>query len=134
MASIPICIRIDGDLDAHLTKEAKRRKQDKADLIRTFIRDGLAHYESGAEQMLQTQQAILEQLTKFREVTGATVHLVVEQTVLGLPQAPNETREAYKERLMATYRTMVFEALEKGARIAAAALNTPASPKVGHDH
>jgi hypothetical protein len=64
---------------------------------------------------------------------GAAVHLDVEQSVLGLPQEPNETQEAYKERLKAVYRTMVFEALAKGARIAAVSTSRPASPKVSHD-
>lgn len=133
MATIPICLRIDSDLDTDLVKEAKRRKQEKPDLIRTFIRDGLARYDAYSEQILQTQLAMLEQLKKLQEMIGAAVHLDVEQNVLALPQEPSETQDAYRERLKAAYRTMVFEALAKGARIAAAGSNKPVTAKTDHD-
>lgn len=134
MKTIPVGTRLDVDLHRAFEEEMKRRKQDKAELLRTFIRDGLARYDSCSEQIMQTQLAILEHMKKLQEMMGAALHLNVEQTVLGLRQEANETPEAYRERLMSEYRKTVFEALGKGGRIASVAVSMKASAKDGHDH
>lgn len=127
MATKAVGTRIDTELYRALLDEAKRRGQDRAQLLRTFIRDGLARYDSYSEQVIQTQVSILEHLKKLQEMTGATLHLDVQQIVLTLQQKPDETPEAYKERLRAAYKAEVFEALDKGARIANATAHTAVS-------
>ncbi|ALK99901.1 hypothetical protein AB595_10610 [Massilia sp. WF1] len=134
MKTIPVGTRLDVDLHRAFEEEMKRRGQDKAELLRTFIRDGLARYDSYSEQIMQTQLSILEHMKKLQEMMGAALHLNVEQAVLGLRQGANETSEAYKERLMSEYRKTVFEALGKGGRIATVAATRTANAKVGHDH
>jgi hypothetical protein len=134
MRTIPVGTRLDPELHAAFVVEMRRRGQDKSQLLRTFVRDGLARYDSCAEQILQTQLAILEHLKKLQEMIGAVLHIDVEQHVLGLRQEPGETTDAYKERLTAAYRKTVFDALAKGARIAAASPSQSAGAKVGHDH
>jgi hypothetical protein len=134
MKRILVAARIDPDLYEALDVEVKRRKLDKAELIRTFIRDGLARYDSTSEQILHTQLAILEQLKIMQDLAGAAVHLHVEQQVLELRQEPNEPPETYTARLLATYRKKVFEAIVKGGRIVAAVPEMPASRKVSRGH
>jgi hypothetical protein len=134
MKTIPVGTRLDPELHAAFLQEMARRGQDKSQFLRTIIRDALARYDSCSEQILQTQLAILEYVKKLQEMIGATVHLEVEHSVLALPQEANETNEAYKERLKGAYRAMVYDALAKGARIAAAPANKGTTPKVGHDH
>ena len=134
MKSIPVGTRLDHELHEAFQAEMKRRGQDQSQLLRTFVRDGLARYDSYSEQVMQTQLAILEHLKKLQEMIGAVMHLDVEQSVLALRQNPDESAEAYKERLTATYRKTVFEALGKGARIAAVSASKSANVKVGHDH
>lgn len=112
----------------------KRRGQDKAELLRTFVRDGLARYDSYSEQIMQSQLAILEQMKQLQEMLGAALHLHVEQTVLGMRQGTNETPEAFKERLLGEYRKMVYDALGKGGRIASVAATRLTGAKVSHDH
>jgi hypothetical protein len=136
MKTIPVGTRVSPELHDALLKEMGRRGQDKAQLLRTFIRDGLARYDSTSEQILHTQTAILEDLKKVQEMVGAVLHLDVEQTVLALRQLPAESPDAYKERLTGEYRKLVFEALGKGARIAAALppASTPTSTNVAVRH
>jgi len=125
MKTEPVGTRLEPDLHAAFLEEMKRRGQTKSQFLKTIIRDALARYDSCSEQILQTQMAILEHLKRLQDMTGAAVHIDVEQSVLALPQEPGETQEAYKERLKAAYRRLVFEALAKGARIAAVSLNKP---------
>jgi hypothetical protein len=127
-------VRLNDDLFAAFCEEATRRKQTNAALLRTFVRDGLARYDSYSEQVLQNQIRILEHLATLQDLVGAAVHLDVEQNVLGLCQDPNETPEAYKTRLQSTYKRTVFEAVTKGGRIVAALSETPANLKVSHGH
>jgi hypothetical protein len=134
MAGITVATRVDPELHAAFLAEMQRTGQDKAELLRTFIRNGLARYDSYSEQILQTQLGILEHLKKLQELVGAVVHLDVEQNVLGLHQDQNETPEAYKARLQSTYKKLVFDAITKGGRIAAVLAEAPANPKVGHAH
>jgi hypothetical protein len=134
MPTIPICIRIDLDLDADLVAEAKRRGQEKPDLIRTFLRDGLARYDSASEQILQTQITLLQNVKRLQEMVGATLHLEVEQAVLALQKGADESANQYAARLRDVYRETVFEALNKGARIATASPVTSASKRVNNDH
>lgn len=133
MKTIPVGTRLDPDLHRALEEEMKRRGQDKAELLRTFIRDGLARYDSYSEQIMQTQLAVLEHMKQLQEMMGAALHLHVEQAALGQRQGTNETPEAYKERLMNEYRKTVFDALGKGGRIASVAASKPARAKVDHD-
>jgi hypothetical protein len=134
MKTEPVGARLDPELHAAFLQEMKRRGQNKSEFLKTIIRDALARYDSCSEQILQTQLAILEQLKKLQDMIGAAVHLDVEQNVLGLPQHPDETEEAYKDRLRAAYRAMVFEALAKGARVAAASSTRLATAKAGRAH
>jgi hypothetical protein len=134
MKRILVAARIDADLYEALDAEVKRRKLDKAELIRSFIRDGLDRGDLSMEQILQTQLAILEQLKMMQDLAGAAVHLHVEQQVLELRQEPNEPHETYRARLLATYRKKVFEVIEKGGRIVTAIPEMPASRKVRRGH
>lgn len=134
MAAIPIGTRIDSDMFQAFEEEAKRRRQDKAELLRSFVRDGLTRNDAYSDQIIQMQLSILEHLKKLQEMIGAVLHLDVEQAVLALPQGVDELPETYKKRLMQEYRRGVFEALNKGARIAAAPASLSPSGKVRHDH
>jgi hypothetical protein len=133
MKSVPVATRINPELHAALEAEVQRTGQDKAELLRTYIRDGLAHYDSYSEQIMQTQLGILEHLKMLQGLVGAVVHIDVEQSVLGLHQEPNETAETYKARLQSTYKKSVFDAIAKGGRIAAVLSEAPANLKVSHD-
>jgi hypothetical protein len=134
MKTIPVGTRLDLELHETFMQEmARRGHKDKSQFLRNLVRDALAGYDSYSEQIIQTQLAILEHLKRLQEIVGATVHLGVEQNVLGLPQGANESPEAYKDRLKNVYRETVFDALAKGARIAAVSSNKSGSPKVGHD-
>lgn len=126
--------RVEPDVNTALEHEAKRRGQTKSELVETFLRDGLARYDSSSEQIIQTQLAMLEHLKRLQDMIGAVMHLEVEQSVLAQRQNPDETPEAYKERLLATYRKAVFDALAKGARIVSVSGNKLASAKVARDH
>jgi len=134
MVTIHVGTRIEPDLYQAFEAEAKRRRQAKSELLRTFLRDGLIDSDDRSEQIVQTQLSILEHLKKLQEMIGAVLHLDVEQTVLALPQGVDELPETYKNRLMQEYRRGVFEALNKGARIAAAPASLSQSGKVRHDH
>ena len=134
MKTIPVGTRLDVDLHRAFEDEMKRRGQDKAELLRTFVRDGLARYDSYSEQIMQSQLAILEQMKQLQEMLGAALHLHVEQTVLGIRQGASETPEAFKERLLGEYRKMVYDALGKGSRIASVAATRLVGAKVSHDH
>ena len=134
MKNVQISVRIDNELNQALEEEASRRNQGIRDLIRTFLRDGLARYDSYSEQIMESQLAILEQLKKLQEMMGAALHLHVEQTVLGLRQGPNETADEYKVRLQGEYRKAVYDALGKGGRIASVAVPRTTTAKVSHDH
>lgn len=133
MKTIPVGTRLDVDLHEAFVAEMKRRGQDKAELLRTFIRDGLARYDGTSEQILHTQLAVLEHLKRLQEITGAVLHLGVEETVFAMRQLADESKEAYQERLRNEYKKIVFEALGKGARIANASGKPVATTKVGHD-
>lgn len=120
MATTPVGTRLEKELFDAFIAEAARRGQDRAQLLRTFVRDGLARYDSYSEQIIQTQLAILENVKKLQDMTGAALHIHAEQSVLALQQKPDESADQYRQRLRAAYKEEVFQALEKGARIATA--------------
>jgi hypothetical protein len=130
MKTEPVGTRLEPDLYAAFVYEMKRRGQTKSQFLQTIIRDALQRYDSSSEQILQTQLEILSHLKRLEAMAGATVHLEAERNVLAMPQDRNETFDAYRERLRAAYRAIVFEALGKGARIAAVASDEPAAAKV----
>lgn len=134
MKHFPVCTRVDADLFAAIEAEAKRRTLDRAELIRVFVQEGLARYDSYSEQVLQNQIRILELLNMLQRLVGAALHLDVEQNVLALRQDSNETPEAYTARLQSTYRKTIFESFTKGGRIVAALSETPPNQKASHDH
>lgn len=134
MKTIPVGTRFDPELhEAFMQEMARRGHRDKSQFLRNIVRDALAGYDAHAEQIIQTQLAILEHLKRLQAVIGATVHLGVEQSVLELPQGASESPEAYKDRLKNVYRETVFDALAKGARIAAVSSIQSADAKGGHD-
>lgn len=128
MKTTPVGTRLDADLLEAFLNECARRKSTKSDLLLTFIRDGLARYDSVSTQVLETQLAILEQMKAIGELAGASLHHGVEQTVINLPQGANESAEAYRERLQAEYEKLVLRAVGKGGRIHAVSTKRP--PKV----
>lgn len=130
MRTVTVSGKIEDDLNAALEEEAKRRRQTKSQLVATYIRDGLARFDSASSQILETQIAILDHLKTIGELAGASLHHSVEQTVIGMRQNPGETAETYRERLQTEYKKFVFEAVGKGGRIHAASNKRPSKVRV----
>lgn len=134
MKTIPVGTRLDPDLHESFLAEMARRRQTKSELLLTFVRDGLARYDSTAAQLLEAQIACLKEIKRTQEMIGAVLHLDVEQSVMAIRQLPEESPDAYKDRLRSAYRDLVFKAIEKGARIASSPTAKVSSAKVSHDH
>ncbi|WP_371765516.1 hypothetical protein [Massilia sp.] len=133
MKTIPVGTRLDHDLHESFLAEMARRNQTKSELLLTFVRDGLARYDSTSAQVLEAQVTCLKEIKKTQEMIGAVLHLAVEESVIAIRQLPDESPDAYKERLRNAYRDLVYKAIEKGARIAASPTMKMSNAKVSHD-
>lgn len=120
MAKIVFSIRLESDDYDDLVEKAKDRGQTAASLARLFIIDGLAGYDQAHEATMQTLERMLEKINVISALQGASIHTIVEQKVLGIRQNNEETADAYKERLRATYTSTIFEAVQKGAGVSTA--------------
>jgi hypothetical protein len=123
MANVTVGARVDTEISDALEKEAKRLGMKKCALVKTYVLDGLAGNNNETEQVMQTLLSVLEQIKIVMGLTGAALHLDVERQVLDLPQRPDESTDAYRQRLMKEYKQKVLEAIAKGGRIAVASAN-----------
>lgn len=131
MKSEQITIRLEQHIIEHLKDEAKKRSQPFAALARTFIRDGLAHYDAISEELLQADERIEARLQTIEALVAANLHVTVQGQVLASKQKEDEADNAYVSRLGADYRNAVMNSIPKGSLIAAEVTQMKKTESVG---
>ncbi len=120
MAKEVFSVRLETDDHDRLEALAKNRGQTVASLSRQFIVDGIAGYDQAHEATMQLMEQMQKKIDLMAALLGGSFHTILEQKVLAMTQNSDETPDAYKERLRATYTNTVFEAISKGNGISAA--------------
>lgn len=120
MASLQISFRIEEDEVEALDAEAQKRNQTRAALVRTFVLDGLARFDSVGEKILQSGENLKQQVDAIEAIAAATMHLLASSLTRQNKKNDGESDAAYAERLKEIYSSSVHEAIPKGALIVAA--------------
>ena len=118
MRSEQITIRLDQSLVESLKVEAKKRNQTVAGLARSFILQGVhVPFDFVTRRILELQEELEKSHAVVAALTGANLHIEIEEWCLKIPKKSEESHDDYSARLKVLYRNRVKSMIEKGAKI-----------------
>jgi hypothetical protein len=96
MKTNAILLRLDDEDFAIVTKEAKEAHVSRAELVRTFMHQGLAGYDRKHEEFVQRVKVLEENVSHVHELVAA---VAAQVSALDLPRKPNDRIPEMTEHL-----------------------------------
>ena len=114
MSDLRITVRLNADLMRALEDEAKDRTQSVAALCRTFISDGIARYDEINERIVRNEELMLKALAEIQSLSGALLHVSLEQKARLNKKNPEESDADYSARLSKIFSLSIWDSMAKG--------------------